>query len=131
MRHAFTALLPYLSALESVTNVLCSWSAVLHETTSQIRRGVTPVNMYMQTAIHIVIQGTNVNLTVFKIALNFIVSEILPFSIQLIKSVCLLHISVFVLHDRLCDLVIRVPGYRSRGPGSITGATEFSEKQWV
>jgi hypothetical protein len=27
--------------------------------------------------------------------------------------------------------VVRVPGYRSRGPGSITGATRFSEKQWV
>jgi hypothetical protein len=26
---------------------------------------------------------------------------------------------------RLCDLVIRVPGYKSRGPGSIPGATRF------
>jgi hypothetical protein len=26
-------------------------------------------------------------------------------------------------------LVVRVPGYRSRGPGSIPGATRFSE--WV
>jgi hypothetical protein len=30
--------------------------------------------------------------------------------------------------DRLCGLVLRVPGYRSRGPGSIAGATRFSEK---
>jgi hypothetical protein len=30
--------------------------------------------------------------------------------------------------DRLCGLVVRVPGYRSRGPGSIPGATRFSEK---
>jgi hypothetical protein len=30
--------------------------------------------------------------------------------------------------DRLCFLVVRVPGYRSRGPGSIPGATRFSEK---
>jgi hypothetical protein len=30
--------------------------------------------------------------------------------------------------DRLCELVARVPGYRSRGPGSIPGATRFSEK---
>jgi hypothetical protein len=30
--------------------------------------------------------------------------------------------------DRLCDLVVRVPGYRSRGPGSIPGATRFTEK---
>jgi hypothetical protein len=25
--------------------------------------------------------------------------------------------------DRLCDLVIRVPGYKSGGPGSIPGTT--------
>jgi hypothetical protein len=30
--------------------------------------------------------------------------------------------------DRLCGLVNSVPGYRSRGPGSIPGATRFSEK---
>jgi hypothetical protein len=30
--------------------------------------------------------------------------------------------------DRLCGLVVIVPGYRSRGPGSIPGATTFSEK---
>jgi hypothetical protein len=30
--------------------------------------------------------------------------------------------------DRLCGLVARVPGYRSKGPGSIPGATRFSEK---
>jgi hypothetical protein len=29
---------------------------------------------------------------------------------------------------RLCDLVVRVPGYRSRGPNSIPGATRLSEK---
>jgi hypothetical protein len=28
--------------------------------------------------------------------------------------------------DRLCGLVVRVPGYRSRGPGSIPGSTKFS-----
>jgi hypothetical protein len=27
--------------------------------------------------------------------------------------------------DRLCSLVVRVSGYRSRGPGSISGATRF------
>jgi hypothetical protein len=30
--------------------------------------------------------------------------------------------------DRVCGLAVRVPGYRSRGPGSIPGATRFSEK---
>jgi hypothetical protein len=28
----------------------------------------------------------------------------------------------------LCGLVVRAPGYRSRGPGSIPGVTRFSEK---
>jgi hypothetical protein len=27
--------------------------------------------------------------------------------------------------------MVKVPGYRSRGPGSIPGTTRFSEKQWV
>jgi hypothetical protein len=30
--------------------------------------------------------------------------------------------------DRLCGLVIRVPGYRYRGPDSILGGNTFSEK---
>jgi hypothetical protein len=30
--------------------------------------------------------------------------------------------------DHLCVLVVRVPGYRCRGTGSIPGATRFSEK---
>jgi hypothetical protein len=29
--------------------------------------------------------------------------------------------------DRLCGLIVRVPGYRSRGPGSIPCTTRFSE----
>jgi hypothetical protein len=33
--------------------------------------------------------------------------------------------------DRLCGLVVRGPGYRSRGPGSIPGSTRFPEKSWV
>jgi hypothetical protein len=27
--------------------------------------------------------------------------------------------------------MVRVSGYRSRGPGSIHGTTRFSEKKWV
>jgi hypothetical protein len=30
--------------------------------------------------------------------------------------------------DRLCGIVVRVPGYRSKGPGSISGTTRLSEK---
>jgi hypothetical protein len=36
--------------------------------------------------------------------------------------------SAWKQNDRLCGLVVRVPGYRSRGPGSITSATRFSDK---
>jgi hypothetical protein len=36
--------------------------------------------------------------------------------------------SLITLYDRLCGLVVRVPGYRSRGPGWISGTTTFSEK---
>jgi hypothetical protein len=32
-----------------------------------------------------------------------------------------------MIMDRLCGLVVRIPGYISRGPGSILGATRFSE----
>jgi hypothetical protein len=40
-------------------------------------------------------------------------------------------ILIYVMYkkvDRQCSLVVRVPGYRSRGQGSILGATRFSEK---
>jgi hypothetical protein len=33
-----------------------------------------------------------------------------------------------IVKDLLWGLVVRVLGYRSRGPGSIPGATRFSEK---
>jgi hypothetical protein len=33
--------------------------------------------------------------------------------------------------DRLCGLVVSVPGYRSRGLGSIPGVNRFSEKLWI
>jgi hypothetical protein len=39
--------------------------------------------------------------------------------------------TTILICDRLCGLVVRVPGYRSRGPGSIPGANRFSEKWWV
>jgi hypothetical protein len=30
--------------------------------------------------------------------------------------------------DRICGIVVRVPRYRSKGPGFISGAARFSEK---
>jgi hypothetical protein len=30
--------------------------------------------------------------------------------------------------NHLCGLAVRVPGYRSRGPGTISGATRICEK---
>jgi hypothetical protein len=37
---------------------------------------------------------------------------------------------VQTIHRSTPCLLVRVPGYRSRGPVSIPGATRFSEKQW-
>jgi hypothetical protein len=45
-------------------------------------------------------------------------------TMQSIPEVC----TAVVMNDRLFGLVVRVPGYRYRGPGSIPGATRFSEK---
>jgi hypothetical protein len=36
--------------------------------------------------------------------------------------------SLYTKFARLCRLVVRVTGYRCRGPGSILGATRFSEQ---
>jgi hypothetical protein len=36
--------------------------------------------------------------------------------------------SYLEIPDRFCGLVVRDPGYRSRGPGSISGDTRYSEK---
>jgi hypothetical protein len=36
--------------------------------------------------------------------------------------------AALVVRDHLCGLVVRVPGCRSRGPGSIPCATRFFEK---
>jgi hypothetical protein len=33
--------------------------------------------------------------------------------------------------DRLCGLMVRFPDHRSRGPGSIPGASRFCEKYCV
>jgi hypothetical protein len=44
------------------------------------------------------------------------------------KNVNIKIYKTLILPDRLCGLVIRVPGYRSRSPASISGATRFSEK---
>jgi hypothetical protein len=37
-----------------------------------------------------------------------------------------INITITILFDRLCGLVVRVLGYRSEGPGSIPGTTRFS-----
>jgi hypothetical protein len=50
-----------------------------------------------------------------------------------IKSTPLLTLFDWYLNllDRICGLVVRVPGYRSTGPCSIPGTIRFSVKQWV
>jgi hypothetical protein len=41
---------------------------------------------------------------------------------------CVYLMTTTIVNDRLSGLVVRVPGYRSRVPGLIPGATRFSEK---
>jgi hypothetical protein len=52
---------------------------------------------------------------------------------KVVNRTCRIKLNVIIVNihkrrDRLCGLVVRVPGYRSRGPGSIPGATTFSVK---
>jgi hypothetical protein len=69
---------------------------------------------------------------------SFFISFLISFISYFLSSISLAHLSlpcfpsVFIyVPYRICDLVVRVPDYRSRGPGSIPGATRFSEKWWV
>jgi hypothetical protein len=48
--------------------------------------------------------------------------------IIIIIIVVVIIIIVIIIIDRLCGLVVRAPGYRSRGPGSIPRATRFFQK---
>jgi hypothetical protein len=43
--------------------------------------------------------------------------------IIIIIIIVIIIIIIIIIIDRLCGLVIRVPGYRSGGPGSIPGTT--------
>jgi hypothetical protein len=46
---------------------------------------------------------------------------------ETLKVVAKFETLIYLEYDRFCGLVVRVPGYRSRGPGSIPGSTRFSE----
>jgi hypothetical protein len=45
-----------------------------------------------------------------------------------IRPITMQNIYLSLVHNRLSGLAVRVPGYRSRGSGSIPGATTYSEK---
>jgi hypothetical protein len=47
--------------------------------------------------------------------------------ISVIKLWNTVKFSEYITMDHLSGLVVRVPGCRSRGPGSICGTTRFSE----
>jgi hypothetical protein len=59
---------------------------------------------------------------------------ILPFSpkryssLRFTEMLQFLNLGADFWDDRLCGLVISIPGYRSRGPGWIAGATKLSDK---
>jgi hypothetical protein len=54
-------------------------------------------------------------------------AEFLCHSVTVAVSFTSFSATVEPLFDRLCSLVVRVSGCRSRGPGTA----RFSEKQWV
>jgi hypothetical protein len=47
---------------------------------------------------------------------------------HIIIIVVVIVIIIVIIIVRSCGVVVRVIGYRSRGPDSISGATRFSEK---
>jgi hypothetical protein len=55
--------------------------------------------------------------------LHFVLHRKLFFRNPILFVIC-----INTFSDLLYGLVVRVPGYRSRGPGSISGATRYSEK---
>jgi hypothetical protein len=58
--------------------------------------------------------------TDIKFTVNYFHIDFLSYSKKIIR--------IMLSVDRLCGLVVRVPVYSSRGPGSIPGTTRFSEK---
>jgi hypothetical protein len=54
--------------------------------------------------------------------------------INAVKIICSVSVDAPPFHpmrlhfDRLCGLMVRVPGYRTRGPGSIPTTTRFSKQ---
>jgi hypothetical protein len=65
----------------------------------------------------------------FFVALNwistFLLSTTFSLFISRFSSILKPSLFIFLLSDRLCCIVVRVPGYRTRGPSSISGATRF------
>jgi hypothetical protein len=72
------------------------------------------------------------SLTVLGLPLPVIILPNAPYFIFSLYYMCIYRCIIYILlvyySDRFCGLVVKVPGYRSRGPGSILGATGFSEK---
>jgi hypothetical protein len=62
-----------------------------------------------------------ISFTRSSISKKFLVLKNSPTGLQTLISEVYAHV------DRFCGLVVRVPGYRSTGPGSIPGAFRFSE----
>jgi hypothetical protein len=48
--------------------------------------------------------------------------------LEVLKVAIMKNTAFWNIKPCLCGLVVRVPGYRSRGPDSIPNATRFSEK---
>jgi hypothetical protein len=55
-------------------------------------------------------------------------SDGIGFDCSVVVVVIIIIIIIIIIIMDFCGVVIRVPGYRSRGPGSIPGVTRFSGK---
>jgi hypothetical protein len=76
--------------------------------------------------------GLNENAGITKENLETLQVCIMWFSSYLLYFFSLVLVILFCKHslslDRLCGLVLRVPGHKSRGLGAILGATTFPEE---
>jgi hypothetical protein len=87
-----------------------------------------PVRHFVDRGFEMLIaQSFSKNMGLYGENLNFLQSSLKRYHFKGIFKVTDLHQFTYV-EFTLCGLVVRVPGYRTRGPGSIPGATTFSEK---
>jgi hypothetical protein len=72
--------------------------------------------------------ASNVTNAVVVVAVVLVVVVVIVAVVVVVEIAVVVVVVVIILLVVVCGLVVRVPGYKSRGPGSIRGSTRFSEK---